>query len=82
MIQKKDVPTEFVQIPRSHIFAAKRTLYTRTEGEEKEELHYLQKLGPNKAMTLDKSVIVHMQPNDEVFACNIVKNSVDIKQAS
>jgi hypothetical protein len=33
-------------------------------------------------MTLDKSVIVHMQPNDEVFACNIVKNSVDIKQAS
>jgi hypothetical protein len=36
MIQKKDVPTEFVQIPRSHIFAAKRTLYTRTEGEEKE----------------------------------------------
>jgi hypothetical protein len=82
MITKQEKPSKFVQIPRSHIFAVNRTLYTRTDGVEKEELHYLQKLGPNKAMTLDKSVIVHMLPNDEVFACNIVKNSVSIRQAS
>jgi hypothetical protein len=82
MITKQETPSRFVQIPKTHIFAVKRTLYTRTEGKEKEELHYLQKLGSNKAITLDKCVIVHMLPSDEVFGCTIVKNSVDIKQAS
>jgi len=82
MITKQENPSKFVQIPRSYVFAVNRTLYTRTDGVEKEELHYLQKLGPNKAMTLDRSVIVHMLPDDEVFACNVVKNSVNIKQTS
>lgn len=82
MITKQENPSKFVQIPRSHVFAVNRTLYTRTDGVEKEELHYLQKLGPNKAMTLDRNVIVHMLPDDEVFACNVVKNSVNIKQTS
>lgn len=89
MIKVRDKPTKFEQIPRTHIFAVNTTLYTDTEWgangpikvpEEKQ--YFLQKIGPNKAMTLDKSKFVYLASNDEVLPCTIVHKSVDVKQAS
>lgn len=82
MINVRDKPTKFAQIPRTHIFAANMTLYTKTDGEEKSEMHYLQKIGPNKAMTLDKSTLIYFAADDSVHSCSIVHNSVGVKQAS
>lgn len=80
MIKKRETPSTFVKIPKTHVFAMKRTIYSFTEGKEKEEWHLMQKLGSDKAMTMDKSVIVHMYPDDVVHACDIVKAAT--KQAS
>lgn len=89
MIKVRDNPVKFEQIQRTHIFAANTVLYTRTEWEgnapieiPKEEQHFLQKIGPNKAMTLDKSTIVYFNPNDLVLRCDIQQKNVQVKQAS
>lgn len=82
MLKIRGTPSKFVQIPRTHIFAANLTLYTKTNGEEKPEMHYLQRIGPNKAMTLDKATFVYLRENDEVFPCTIVHSNVPVKQAS
>lgn len=88
MIKVRDKPTKFEQIPRTHIFAASITLYTELEwglngpGKTEEKQHFLQKIGPNKAMTLDKSKFVYFASDDVVLPCTIVHKSVEVKQAS
>jgi hypothetical protein len=82
MIQKREEVTKFSQIPKTHIFAVNRTVYTQSNNEEREELHYLQKLSSKKAMTLDRSTTVLMMPDEDVFICDIVSNTIDVKKAS
>lgn len=89
MIKVRDNPVRFEQIPRTHIFAAHMILYSRTEWKDnapieipKEEQHFLQKIGPNKAMTLDKATIVYFDPNDSVLRCDIQQKSLQIKYTS
>ena len=82
MIKVRDKPVEFAQISRTNIFGANITLYTKTDGKEAPVPHFLQKIGPNKAMTLDKSTIIYFADGDMVLPCDIVHDSKEIKQVS
>ena len=61
----------FEQLHRGAPFAAKLTLYTRTNGREDPKEHLFYKLNGHKAITLDKRVTVHMPSNTWVELCQL-----------
>lgn len=72
-IVKQDRKTIFRKLGHAEPFAAKLSLYTRTEGKEDVKEYLFFKTGRNKAITVDQKTIVHFLPNSEVEICIIEK---------
>jgi len=71
-IVKSEKNMPFAQLHRGSPFATTMTLYTRSEMKEDPKEYLFYKTNNHRATTIDKKVVVHMLPDQQVTLCSII----------
>jgi hypothetical protein len=84
-VKKHNYTTTFSHLGRTEVFAFTTTLYSRGKGWDGRFLvdnppddpkeYMFQKIGKDKAITLDRRTVVNILPTEKIIPCYIEKSS-------